>query len=51
MSRKRQKVCTTLNYVKKKFILASAITGCISISSFASLLHIPIGYTSSAIEL
>ena len=33
------------------FILASTITGCISISAFASLLGIPIGFTSSAIGL
>ena len=39
-------------YKKKHFlILASAITGCILISGFASLLGIPIGITSSAIAL
>ena len=32
-------------------LLASSITGCISISTFASLLGIPIGTTSSAIGL
>ena len=32
-------------------VLASTITGCISISDFASLLGIPIGITSSAIGL
>ena len=32
-------------------ILASTITGCISISAFTSLLGIPIGITSSAIGL
>ena len=32
-------------------LLASPITGCISISTFASLLGIPIGTTSSAIGL
>ena len=47
MSRKHKKVCTTLNYAEY-FILASAITGCISITAFASLLDIPIGFTSSA---
>ena len=31
--------------------LASTITGCISISAFASLIGIPIGITSSAIGL
>ena len=32
-------------------ILASTITGCVSISAFASLISIPIGITSSAIGL
>ena len=51
MSREHKKVCTTLNYIKHCLILASAITGCISISTFASLLDIPIGITSSAVGL
>ena len=51
MSRKHKKVCTTLNYIEHFLILASAITGCISISVFASLLGIPIGITSSALGL
>ena len=33
MSRKHKKVCTTLNYIKNVLILASVITGCISISA------------------
>ena len=37
MSRKHKKVCTTLNYIEHFLILASAITGCISTSAFASL--------------
>ena len=51
MSRKHKKVCTTLNYIEHFLILASTITGCISISSFVSLLGIPIRITSSAIGL
>ena len=51
ISRKHKKVCTTLNYIEHFLILASAITGCISISAFASLLGILIGITSSAIGL
>ena len=51
MSRKHKKVCTTLNYIEHFLILASTITGCISISAFASLIGIPIGITSSAIGL
>ena len=42
MSKKLKKVCITLNYIEQFFILASKIIGCISISSSASLLGIPI---------
>ena len=51
MSRKHKKVCTRLNYIEYFLILASAITGCISIFEFASLIGILIGITSSTIGL
>ena len=51
MSNRHKKVCTTLNYIEHFLVLASAVTGCFSISPFASLLGIPIGITSSAIGL
>ena len=38
-------------YVENFLILASTITGCVSISAFASLIGIPVGITSSAIGL
>ena len=43
-SKKHKKVCTMLYYIEHFLILASTITGCISIC-------IPIGIMSSAIEL
>ena len=43
MRKKHKKVCTTLNYIDHFLILASTITGCISISDFASSIGIPIG--------
>ena len=43
--------CTTLNHIEHFLILASTITGCISISDFASLVGIPIGIMISAIGL
>ena len=49
-SRRHKKVCATLNYTEHFVILASTITGCISISAFASLLGVPIGIASSAVE-
>ena len=51
MSRKHKKVCTTLSYFEHFLILASTITGCISVSAFACMLDIPIGITSSSIGL
>ena len=37
-----------LNYVENLLILASTVTGCISISAFASLVCVPVSITSSA---
>ena len=51
MSKKHKKVCKTLNYIEDFLILASTITGRISIAAFASLLGIPIAIASSAIRL
>ena len=54
MSRKHKKICTTLNYIEKQnwlIILASKITEYVSISVFVLLTGIPIGISSSAIEL
>ena len=51
MSRKHKKVCTTLIYIENFLILASTITGCFSISAFASLIGIPVGIISFAIKL
>ena len=51
MSKKHKKVCRTLNYIENFLVLAFAITGCISISAFSSLIGIPIGIMISAIGL
>ena len=51
MSKKHKNVCTTLNYIEHFLILASTVTGCVSISSFASLARLPIGITSFATGL
>ena len=40
MSRNHKKVNKTLNYIEHFLILASMITGCFSISAFASLISI-----------
>ena len=40
-----------LNYVEKVLILSSAITGCVSISAFDSLVCVSVGTTSSGIGI
>ena len=51
MLKKHKKIWKTLNYIEQLFILASTVTGCVSISPFACLVDIPVGSTSSAVEL
>ena len=43
ISKKHKKSCTILNYIEFFIILASAVTGCVSISTFNYLVGIPIG--------
>ena len=51
MSEKHEKKSTYLNYVKNLLILASTITGCISISIFASLVAVPVGIATSTVGI
>ena len=51
ISRKYKKVSTTLSYIEHFLILASAVTGSISISVLFLMLGIPIGITNSATGL
>ena len=51
ISEKHKNVCRVLNYIDDSLIMISTITGCVSISAFASLVGIPIEITSSAIGL
>ena len=51
MSKKHKNVCRILDYNDHSLIVISTITGCVSISTFASLVGIPIGITSSATGL
>ena len=44
---RRKKVCRVLNYIDHPLTVISTITRSISVSSFASLVGIPIGITSS----
>ena len=40
-----------LHYIQNLLILVSAVTGCVSISAFGSLVGIPIDITSSAVRI
>ena len=51
ISKKHKKNCTRLNFIERFLILPSAVTGCILVSAFASLIVIQIGITSSQIGL
>ena len=51
MSEKYKKTCKYLNYIENLLILLSTVTGCVSISVFASLVFVPVSITSSAIGL
>ena len=51
MSKEHKRVCIVLNYIDNLLIVISTITGCVSISAFASLGGIQIGITSSSIGL
>ena len=51
MSKNHKKVFRVLNYIELLLILISTVTWCISIYTFAFLVGIPIGITSSAIGL
>ena len=51
MSEKYKKACKYLNYVEHLLILVLTVTGCVSISVFASLVVIPAGVSSSAVEI
>ena len=48
MSKKHKKVCGVFNCIEHLLILASTITGCVSISAFVFLVGIPIGIKDSA---
>ena len=51
MSKKYKETCKYWNYEENLLILASAITACVSISAFASLVAIPADITCSAVEI
>ena len=51
MSKKYNNVRRVLNYFEHFLVFISAVSGCFSISVFASLVGVPVGIASSAVEL
>ena len=51
MSEKYKKTCKYLNYIEHLPFLVSTVTGCVSISAFASPVTISVGITSSAVGI
>ena len=51
LSEKHKKKYKYLNYVELLLILAWTFTGWVSISAFASLVAIPVGFTSSVVGI
>ena len=51
MSEKHKKNCRDLHYFEHFYVFVSAVSGCVSISAFASLVGVPVGITSSTVGL
>ena len=51
MSVKYKKTCKFLNYVENLLILVSTVTGCVSISTFTSLVSVPVGITNFTVGI
>ena len=51
MRKRHKKTCRALNYFENVLLFTSAVTGCVSISAFASLVGVLVGITSSAVGL
>ena len=51
MSEMYKKTCKYLNYVEHLLTLTSIVTGCASISEFASLVRVPVGIMSCVVGL
>ena len=51
MSENHEKVCMTLNYFENFIVFFYAVSGCVSISEFVSLIGVPLDITNSAVGL
>ena len=51
MCGKHKKVSRALNYFECFLVFVSAVSGCVSISTFASLVGVPVAIASSAVGI
>ena len=51
MSEKQKKMCRALNYFKHFLVSVSVVSGCVSVSAFASLFGVPVGITISVVGM
>ena len=51
MNEKYKKASNYLNYIEHLLFLSSTVTGCVLISAFALLVCVPVGITSSSVEI
>ena len=51
MSEKDKNTCKYLNYVEHSLLLASTVTGCVSIYAFVSSVCVPLSITSSVVGI
>ena len=47
----KHKVCRVLNYCERFLVFLSAVSGCVSISAFASLAGVPVCIATSEVVL
>ena len=46
-----RKICRNLNYFEHYLVFDSVVSGCVLTSAFASLVGVPVGFTSSAVGM
>ena len=51
MSKKFRKARRVMGHIEHLLVLVSTVTGCVSVSAFASLVGIPVGIANSAVGL
>ena len=51
MSKKHKKLCRALNNLQNFLVFVSAVSACVPISAFASLVGVPLSIVSSAVGI